>query len=61
MVPSSAAKALPTLPAKMMAVTTGVNSLDRARARTPPTLRVRPSLANSRTNCSQAVKRGSTP
>ncbi len=34
-----------------MHVTTGVSSLDKARASTPPTDRVRPSLANSLTNC----------
>jgi hypothetical protein len=51
MVPSSAANALPTLPAMMMAVTTGESSLARARDNTPPTDLVSPSLANSRTNC----------
>ena len=51
MVPSSAANALPTRPARMMDVTTGVSSRASASASTPPTLRVRPSLANSRTNC----------
>lgn len=50
-VPSSAAKALPTLPAMIMAVTTGDNSLANANASTPPTDLVNPSLANSRTNC----------
>jgi hypothetical protein len=47
MVPSSAAKAEPTRPATMIEVTTGLSSRARARARTPPTDRVRPSLANS--------------
>jgi hypothetical protein len=51
MVPSSAANALPTLPAMMMAVTTGESSLARARDSTPPTDLVSPNLANSRTNC----------
>ena len=40
----------------MMQVTTGVSSLDRARASTPPTDLVRPSLANSRTNCNSAAQ-----
>lgn len=44
------------LPAMMMQVTTGVSSLDRARASTPPTDLVRPSLANSRTNYSGAAQ-----
>lgn len=50
MVPNSAAKADPTRPAKMMAVTTGVSSRASAKASTPPTERVRPNFANSRTN-----------
>lgn len=48
--PSSAANAEPTLPAMIMQVMTGVSSLDRARARTPPTDLVNPSLANSLIN-----------
>lgn len=47
MVPSSAAKALPTRPATMMEVTTGVNSRASASASTPPTVLVRPSFVNS--------------
>ena len=47
------AKAGARPPARMMEVTTGVSSRDSARPSTPPTLRVRPSLANSRTNCSR--------
>ena len=43
-------------PARMMQVTTGVSSLDSASASTPPTERVSPSFANSRTNCTQAVE-----
>eukprot|EP00958_Prasinococcus_capsulatus_P008211 scaffold781_cov394-Prasinococcus_capsulatus_cf.AAC.34 len=50
-VPSSAANALPTRPAKMTAQMTGDNSRAKARASTPPTDRVRPKRANSRTNC----------
>ena len=41
-------------PARMMEVMTGVSSRVRASPRTPPTERVRPSLANSLTNCSMA-------
>lgn len=40
----------------MMEVITGVSSLDSARPKTPPTDRVRPSFANSRTNCRSARK-----
>lgn len=43
-----------------MAVTTGVSSLDRAKAITPPTERVSPSFANSRTNCSTSPHAMST-
>jgi hypothetical protein len=56
MVPSSAANALPTLPAIIMAVTTGDNSLANAKANTPPTDLVNPNLANSRTNCHIGVE-----
>ena len=38
-------------PARMMHVMTGVSSRERASPSTPPTDRVSPSLANSRTNC----------
>lgn len=43
-------------PARMMEVTTGVSSRASASPSTPPTVRVRPSLANSRTNCAKACK-----
>lgn len=47
MVPSSAANALPTRPATMMEVTTGISSRAMASPSTPPTMRVRPSRVNS--------------
>ena len=43
-------------PAKMMQVTTGVSSRDSASASTPPTDRVSPSFANSRTNWAQVER-----
>ena len=43
-------------PARMMEVTTGVSSRESARPSTPPTERVRPSLANSRTNCGRVLQ-----
>ncbi|GER56666.1 leucine--tRNA ligase [Striga asiatica] len=49
-VPSSAANALPILPATTIDVTTGLSSREKARAKTPPTDRLRPSRVNSRTN-----------
>ena len=49
-VPNSAAKALPTRPANIIQVTTGVSSRANANASTPPTDLVSPSLANSLTN-----------
>lgn len=49
-VPNSAAKELPILPAITMDVTTGLNSRENARASTPPIERWRPSFINSLTN-----------
>ena len=58
MVPSSAAKALPTRPATMMEVTTGVSSRASASASTPPTDRVSPSFANSLAGGAQSGRKG---
>mmetsp|Transcript_4199 Transcript_4199/g.15416 ORF Transcript_4199/g.15416 Transcript_4199/m.15416 type:complete len:251 (-) Transcript_4199:34-786(-) len=50
MVPSSAAMALPTLPARTMAQITGVSSLVNANPSNPPITRVKPTLLNSLQN-----------
>lgn len=47
----SGRKGVGSAPARMMEVMTGVSSRVSARPSTPPTDRVKPSLANSRTNC----------
>lgn len=50
MVPSSAANALPIRPAIIIDVITGLNSLAKARAKTPPVDLFNPNLVNSLTN-----------
>jgi hypothetical protein len=50
-VPNSTAKALPMRPATTIAVTTGLSSLEKAKAKTPPTELFNPNLVNSLTNC----------
>lgn len=49
-VPNSAANALPIRPATTIDVITGLNSLEKARANTPPTDLFKPNLVNSLTN-----------